>query len=367
MLSIKGNVGFPVKKLKERCGGHYESLVKKCNERFGKDWLTTRGTGDAQMLKLKTFEQISQKLNEPGRFLYMWGEEVNCEPTENKEKTLHMNYINLPKHMTPPPMKGEIGTVIEAATRQVEMAKLQSKEHGRPVLLQLNHPMWVRSDISAEDIAGIPGLDFLEVMNMGGDCNTIGNGKQPSCEKLWDIANTIRIEKLKQNPLYVTATDDCHNYLTDDPCRSQPGRGFVVVQSKKLDANLLIEAMQRGDFYASTGVMLKAISFDPASKTLRVEVEPEADTNFTIEFIGTRRGTSIEPTDTCPDGYSAKIGEIFKTVKGTSGEYIMTGDELYIRAAVRSDRKLYRAEPSPVEIQIQQALTQPFGWTPQNN
>ena len=355
----KGEHWAPVIKLKKRCGEHFEALVEKCNKRFGDGWVNLEGSGDTQMVRLKNFDEISAKLNDPGKFLYMWAEETNIK-IDGKE--LHMNYINLADLVRAPKAEGETDTIIKNAMFQVDVAKKQAEKLGRPVLLQLNHPSWPEYDVSAENIAGVEGLGFLEVWNMGGDCKVIGDGKHPSCEKLWDIANTIRLQEMKQAPLYGTATDDCHNYISDSPKSSQPGRGFVVVRSEKLEANSLVNAMLQGDYYASTGVMLKDVSFDPATKTLRVEVDPKADTNYTIEFIGTRRGTSTKKTDATPDGYSAKIGEVFKTVKGTSAEYQMTGDELYVRAAIRSDRKFRRASPCPLELQLEEALTQPVGF-----
>lgn len=356
----KGEQWVPVLKLKERSGERrFEKLVETCNERFGSDWVNIQGTGDQQMVLLKTFEQVSEKLHEPGKFLCMWAEETN-EKINGKQ--LHMNYINLANLVRAPKAEGETGTIIKNGMYQVEKARRQAEEIGRPILLQLNHPSWPEYDVSGEDIAGIEGLGFLEVWNMGGDCKVIGDGKHPSCEKLWDIANTIRLQAMRQSPLYATATDDCHNYLTDDPNASQPGRGFVVVRAEKLDANTLVEAMFQGDFYASSGIILKEVSFDPKTKTLRVEVDPKPDTCYTIEFIGTRRGVSTKKTDATEDGYSEKIGEVFQCVEGTSGEYQMTGDELYVRAAIRSDRKLRRASPSYLELQTEQALTQPVGF-----
>lgn len=356
----KGERWVPVIKLKKKCGNHnFEKLVEKCNERFGAGWVRIEGSGDTQMVRLKTFDQISEKLNEPGKFLYLWAEETDRK-VEGKQ--LHMNYVNLSETVAAPKAEGKTSKIIDHGSAQVKIAQKQAEKIGRPILLQLNHPSWPEYDISAESIAGISGLDFLEVWNMGGDCKVIGDGKHPSCEKLWDIANTIRIQEMRQSPLYATATDDCHNYISASSDRSQPGRGFVVVRSEKLEANSLIEAMQQGDFYASTGVMLKDVSFDPTTKTLRVEINPKADTNYIIEFIGTRRGTSTKPTDATPDGYSAKIGEIFKSVEGTAAEYQMTGDELYVRAAVRSDRKIRRASTSELELQTEQALTQPVGF-----
>ncbi|MGD9128807.1 MAG: hypothetical protein PVH19_15630 [Planctomycetia bacterium] len=351
----KGERWVPVSKMKKRCRGHYEEMVAKLQKRFGPDWVRTKGSGDKQMVLLKTFEDIGDKLNEPGKFLYMTGDE-NSQWVG--KKGIHINHINLEAHIDVPTFQ----TYAENGTFQVEAAKRQAKEIGRPILVQLNHPNYSDYHFSPKDIVEMHGMNFLEVWNMFGGAHVMGDGKRLSCERLWDVVNTIRIQAMKQHPFYATATDDCHNFIEKVAHRSQPGRGFIVVRSEKLDANSLIKAMRCGDFYASTGVMLKDVAFDPKTKTLRVEVDPKPDTKYTIEFIGTRRGVSIPKTDTINDIYSPKIGQIFKKVSGTVGEYHMIGDELYVRAAIRSDRKQPLACPKPDELQMEQAFTQPVGF-----
>jgi len=121
------------------------------------------------------------------------------------------------------------------------------------------------------------------------------------------------------------------------------------VRSRHLTPESIIEAMEAGDFYASNGVTLKDVQFD--GKTLTVKVDKERGVSYTTRFIGTRTG--FDPTITeqthqhkHKDGdwdhtvkvYSDRIGEVFKEVEATVASYTLTGDELYVRATVTSDK-----------------------------
>jgi hypothetical protein len=54
--------------------------------------------------------------------------------------------------------------------------------------------------------------------------------------------------------------------------------------------------------------------------------------------------------------YSDDIGEVFKTVEGSTGDYEFTGDELYVRALVTSSKK----HPNPSEVgEMERAWVQP--------
>ncbi len=104
--------------------------------------------------------------------------------------------------------------------------------------------------------------------------NHLGDAKRVGIERLWDIANTIRLGVLQAAPLYGLGTDDSHNYFGDRG--SSPGRGWVMVHCDQLSPDALIEAMKRGEFYASSGVTLKSVQYAQSSKQLRIEIDPRA-------------------------------------------------------------------------------------------
>ena len=125
----------------------------------------------------------------------------------------------------------------------------------------------------------------------------------------------------------------------------------------------LIESLEAGRFYASSGVALEQVTSSPES--LSVTVRPDPAATYTIEFIGTRKGfdPKSEPVRD-KDGnelpvtrrYSPDIGAVLKTVKGTSATYSFTGNELYVRARITSSRK----HPNPSSLgEFERAWTQP--------
>jgi hypothetical protein len=129
--------------------------------------------------------------------------------------------------------------------------------------------------------------------------------------------------------------------------------------------------MHRGDFYASTGVTIADVRFDPEVKKLKLEIEPDPNAKYTTRFIGTRRGFSTERQDRhdrqgkplrTTGRYSAEIGETLATADGLHPEYQLHGDELFVRAVVTSSLP---AERSAIPGEQQQAWTQPVGWQPQ--
>jgi hypothetical protein len=186
-----------------------------------------------------------------------------------------------------------------------------------------------------------------------------------SCERIWDIANTIRIAELKAAPLYGVGTDDSHNYHGG---ATTPGRGWVMVRAGKLDANALIEAMQRGDFYASTGVTLEDVNFDKTTRKLSLKIKGQPGAKYRTEFRGTlknydRAVTEVASPDKDPQPkrlqHSADIGKVLATREGLEASYTLTGDELYVRAIVISDLPMVNP---PHPDHVKKAWTQPVGW-----
>jgi hypothetical protein len=107
----------------------------------------------------------------------------------------------------------------------------------------------------------------------------------------------------------------------------------------------LVKALEAGEFYGTSGVLLRDLRWD--GDLLRVDVEPVDGVSYRIEFIGTRRGFDRhnEPVRTGAGAplrvthrYSDDIGRVLKVVEGSAAEYRLQGDELYVRARVTSTR-----------------------------
>jgi hypothetical protein len=334
-----------------------EASVERAAALFGPTWNTLNG----DQIKLKTFNQVKAKLDQPGSFLLAQGEELTSTLNEGKPNAayVHVNAWNIPATIpcatgatSAAIINGNLAAVAAVAERSAPL-----------VLAQVNHPNAgpnATYAVSAEDIAQ-SSSQFMEVCNACPDTYYHGDSTHPSTEKIWDIANTIRVGAMRAAPLYGTGTDDAHIYTEISKFNANPGRAWTMVRAETLSADAVFSAMTKGDFYATTGVELDALSFDPGTHTLTVAVKPEAGVNYHIDFIGTPKG--VDPTRQ-PDGtYSSEIGTVMKSVDGTSASYTMTGAELYIRAHIYSDKTM--ENPSYAGVNMEQAWTQPIVHTPE--
>ena len=91
--------------------------------------------------------------------------------------------------------------------------------------------------------------------------------RRPGLEEVWDqILSSGQM-------IYGIAVDDAHHFKRPwDPTASRPGQGWVVVRAPRLEAREIVLALERGDFYASTGVTLKDVAVTATS--LSVTIEP---------------------------------------------------------------------------------------------
>jgi hypothetical protein len=337
-----------------------EETVAKCQQQFGQDWLTFRTENGVKQAKLKTFAEIEAKFSEPGKFLFIQNEEIS---TGFDDRAVHLNALNLAAAIAP-----KVGTsVADTIALNLTKAKEQALGLERRMLLQVNHPNFACFDIAAEDLAASP-AKFFEVCNGHPGVRNLGDANHPSVEKIWDVANTIRIAKMKASPLFAIGSDDTHNYHKAGPGVASPGRAWIMVRAKELSAPAIVEAADRGDFYASTGVVLKDIAYDAPKRTLKVDIAAEPNVAYTIEFIGTLEDADPARLPVEVGGnpnrpaiqYSPEIGKVLSRVEGPSATYQLTGKELYVRPVVRSNKPV--ANPSRAGAKNQEAWGQPVGW-----
>lgn len=337
-----------------------KDALAKYRARFGKDWVETRGEGEANLeVRLKPLSEFRSLVEERARFLLIPSEEISDKA---EGVPVHLNAANLQELILP--LGGK--TVREAIAANVRAVEDQAEKKGREILVHLNHPNFGLA-ITAEDMAEVVNERFFEVFNGHPGVKLSGDATHPAVERLWDIANTIRIAQLQAPPLYGVGTDDSHDYH-DGEGSARPGRGWVMVESKYLSPEHLIRALKAGRFYASSGVTIREFSFDRDSGEFRISIAGEAGLTYSTDFIGTPKdydSSSLPATD--QDGkpiratrkYSADVGKTFATVAGTNPSYKLTGKELYVRAVVTSSRK--HSDPT-LKGQMEQAWIQPVGW-----
>jgi hypothetical protein len=321
-------------------------------ERFGDAWVETRTVDGDEQVRLKPLGEYRTLFERPGQFLLIQGEEIT---DKFETKPIHMNASNVQELIKPQGGK----SVAETMANNLAAVEEQARRLGRPILGHLNHPNFGYA-ITAEELAMVTKERFFEVYNGHPLVNLLGDSVHASSERIWDIVLTHRFAA-DGGPLYGVATDDSHDYHRVGTDQRNPGRGWIVVRSARLDADSLMAAMQRGDFYASTGVELTDVR--RAGSHLTLTIRPAAGVTYTTQFIGTRRGwdtTSVAVRDSAgrvvTRRYSRDVGAVLAEVRGASPAYQFRGDELYVRARVVSSRpKANGSLPREVEM----AWTQP--------
>jgi hypothetical protein len=339
--------------------GGKEALAKY-RARFGDDWVQTRGEPDSPEfeVRLKPLNEFRKLVEASDRFVLIQGEEISDRA---EGVPVHINAANLEELIEP--MGGR--TVAEAIDNNLRAVEEQAARTGREIFAHLNHPNFGLA-ITAEEMASVLRERYFEVYNGHPGVMHLGDERHPGVERLWDIANTIRLGQLSAPPLFGVATDDSHHYHGEPG--SRPGRGWIMVRAGGLDSEALIRAIKKGDFYASSGVTLEDVQYDRTRKKLRLSIRPDDGAEYTTQFIGTRKGYDASSEPAVDDEgqplratrvYSSDVGEVLAKVSGVSPEYQLKGDELYVRAVVTST--LPHRDPS-FEEQRQQAWTQPVGW-----
>jgi hypothetical protein len=166
-----------------------------------------------------------------------------------------------------------------------------------------------------------------------------GDSLHASVERMWDIILTRRLAELGLPLAYGLASDDTHGYGALQVGKSTPGRGWIMVRARRLSWPDLHESISRGDFYSSTGVVLKDTRFE--RNRLTIDIAERAGISYRTQFIGTLAGydtTSKAPATQAAVTrvYSDDIGKVLSEQSGLHAEYKMTGREIYVRAKVIS-------------------------------
>jgi hypothetical protein len=300
---------------KEVLPEHVDDLVR----RFGAGAVDLREKAGAKEMRLHTLVELRKQFEEPGKFLLIQGEEISDKFMErvggkDVERPIHHGSFNH-VHYIPPPGGTSVRDVLEKTIVAVES---EAKKSGTPVLVHLNHPNFGWG-VTPDDLAHVLGERYFEVYNGHRGVRNYGDAEHLSTEKIWDYVLTLRLTKLGGPPLYAFATDDAHNYHKDQ-ATANPGRGWVMVKAGALDGTVLTEAMLRGDFYATSGVVLDDVSATMESLSVRISAKPGV--TYTTKFIGTRQGGAA--------------GELLQETAGESASYRFKGDEVYVRATVVS-------------------------------
>ena len=187
----------------------------------------------------------------------------------------------------------------------------EGKKHG--FLVTFNHPSW--SCLDYGDYADYEGMWGLELFNTG--CDKAGN---------IDSANVYDFFLRRGKYMMPLATDDNHQGLAsvDKPRGSMCG-GWVVVRAERLDYDTIFAALERGDFYASTGPEIRSLYAE--NGILHIECSP------------VRRILATSGGQACEQAYPDSFGE---TISGADIQFAwkqedgswLTGMKGYIRVTI---------------------------------
>ena len=347
-IVLEGDKWFPVKEDSRLTPERLQQL----KDTFG-DWINEKDNLGIHVMKLKTYEELREHFEEPGKFLLVYGEEITSRA--------HINGLNIRELVPPSRSESPVEIIQEHAHAVAE----QSKKYDTPMFTHVNHPNF-SSGVPAEAMATVTEGRFFEVYNGHGDVKNWGDPSRyrVSTDRMWDIILTLRLHANRQDIFYGMATDDAHDYFHHGAGASIPGRGFVMVLADALEADTLTEAIMDGRFYASSGVLFDEIRWDKES--FRVVPQVEDGVTYTTQFFGTREGfdESVKsPTDkngnpvtTETQIYSDDVGEVLYETTDVPAVYEFTGDEIYVRAKVTSSE----LKPEPFkEGDLEMGWTQP--------
>ncbi|MEO5819894.1 MAG: CehA/McbA family metallohydrolase [Vicinamibacteraceae bacterium] len=228
------------------------------------------------------------------QFLVIRGEEVTSKVGD---KPIHVNGLAVQRRVEPA-TGSSVGEVLQRAVDGIRSAS------GVP---HINHPNFGWA-ITGQELQQVRNNRLFEIFNGHPQVNQEGGGGVPGLEEVWDRILT------SGTLLYGIAVDDAHHFKQPgNPLASGPGRGWVVIRAARLESDALLAALESGNFYASTGVVLDDVVATPTALTVRVK--PDGSSKYRIRFIG--RG-----------------GQVLREATDPTATYTFTGDEGYVRAKV---------------------------------
>lgn len=258
---------------------------------------------------LTSVDGLNAVLGAVDKFLVIPGEEVT---SRSGDKPIHVNGLAIKDTVAPP----SPGSPLEMLQRSVDAIR---RVDGVP---HINHPNFGWA-VTPDELGQLERTRLFEVFNGHPQVNGLGGGGVPGLEEMWDrVLSSGRL-------MYGIAVDDAHYFKqAGNDALPGPGRGWVVVRSPRLETPALLEALERGDFYASTGVEL--LDYRATASEIVIDVRTTTYSKYRVQFIG-RHGRVLDEQTTVP------------------ARYTIRGDEGYVRGrVVESNGRLAWTQPVPV-------------------
>lgn len=249
---------------------------------------------------------INDLLGRTDKFLVISGQEVT---DRSEEKPIHSNGLGLTKIVMP----SKLATKVDSLQKNIDNIRAAG---GIP---QLNHPNFGWA-LSAAEIKQLKGFRLMEIYNGHPLVNNLGGGGSPSAEAIWDELLTTGMT------IYGIGDDDVHQLQSKgEAIEALPGQAWIYVRAKDLSSTAILTAIDKGDFYASTGVELAEYKAD--RNQISIKVKATTFSKYRILFIGSG-------------------GKILQETSEPNAVYKIKGNEGYVRAKIlESNGKLAWTQP----------------------
>lgn len=243
-------------------------------------------------------------------FILIKGEEVS---DRFQGRPVHLNGLGITSKVDPQGGESLAGVM----QRNVDAIR---RADGVP---HVNHPNFNWAFSTAE-LQQVRNNRLLEIYNGHPQVNNLGGGGVPGLEEVWDALLS------SGTTIYGIAVDDAHTFKQPgNPAVAGPGRGWVMVRADRLDGRAILQALDAGRFYASTGVELS--DYVVTARSMTIAVKQDAWAKYRVQFIG-------------------QGGRVLREALASPAEYVFRGDEGYVRAKIlESNGRVAWTQPVPIK------------------
>lgn len=250
-------------------------------------------------------------------FILIPGEEITGS------RNVHSTAVNVPRLID---WKFDSERVSDIIRDHLERSNQAGGEH------ILNHPTY-KYAVTAEDMKGVPELRIFELHNA--HPNTIRHTLDVdegyvTTEDMWDDMLTAGMT------IYGVSSDDTHTLKEFHIEASNPGRGWVMVNSAELTPDSITESLKSGDFYATSGVILSR------DKKMGGVVEVAVDVDATLAELHSPYVLGHRLEEAAPGfliEFVGATGRVLDHVHGSKGSYEAGREDLYVRSRISYTRR----------------------------
>ena len=197
---------------------------------------------------------------------------------------------------------------------------------GAPII---NHPNFNWA-LTAADIRPVKRCYLFELYNGHPSVNNEGDVLHDSTEVIWDRLLTDGMV------IYGVSSDDAHTFQKMEPKLSNPGRGWVMVRAAELAPKAISDSIDRGEFYASAGVMLSEVrvtggEYKVVADVRATEAEVEKPELLGKLVQGEREGWRVD--------FIGPFGKVVRSVAGHEAALKRDKSLAYLRAKITYTRR----------------------------